>query len=114
MADRLSEIARELKVSIESGLEGRNNKWEDAKSHLEHLVVSIESGLEGRNNKMRLLGSIGRSMRLNRVRPRRPEQWRRSIERWATAGPVSIESGLEGRNNGMVVCPHEPQQRWSQ
>ena len=60
-------------VSIESGLEGRNNPLllggPDAIP-----AVSIESGLEGRNNLLWAMRFGAHISRLNRVRPRRPEQ----------------------------------------
>ena len=61
-------------VSMESGLEGRNNKSRPAINH-DHPPVSMESGLEGRNNVVRCLFR------------RHPQVH------------VSMESGLEGRNN---------------
>ena len=39
----------DLRVSMKSGLEGRNNEARDLKSQL-YLNVSMKSGLEGRNN----------------------------------------------------------------
>ena len=62
-------------VSIESGLEGRNNHPQGT-GHVHPRLVSIESGLEGRNNLR-----ANRGCRRGGIR-------------------VSIESGLEGRNNG--------------
>ena len=63
-----------LEVSIESGLEGRNNVEWIARVG-DWLVVSIESGLEGRNNRSSITTDVPQPVRLNRVRPRRPEQW---------------------------------------
>ena len=69
--------AHRFGVSMESGLEGRNNiariLQEDG-----DVVVSMESGLEGRNN--------------------------RAIEevKEAQKRHVSMESGLEGRNNSRI------------
>ena len=60
-------------VSMESGLEDRNNQRRE--NHQPALDrVSMESGLEDRNNRD---GSLIRqiSLGLNGVRPRRPEQW---------------------------------------
>ena len=41
------------KVSMESGLEGRNNGGWCEEIHAKHPNVSMESGLEGRNNTRR-------------------------------------------------------------
>ena len=84
-------------VSMESGLEDRNNP---RRSHSTGGVrgVSMESGLEDRNNRRSARAQAGAVQRLNGVRPRRPEQY-------AGYGPtmsgyaVSMESGLEDRNN---------------
>ena len=87
-----------VSVSMESGLEGRNN-GAPIGGALGRGPVSMESGLEGRNNA-RSSRSSPRSgqARLNGVRPRRPEQSTRGI-REANDPTVSMESGLEGRNN---------------
>ena len=67
--------------------------------------VSMESGLEDRNND-RGLGALElQESRLNGVRPRRPEQLAAAVERFGTMKPVSMESGLEDRNN---VHEHVP------
>ena len=62
-----------LYVSMESGLEGRNNLgvWTITMPGWE---VSMESGLEGRNNPTRSSPTPWKEPRLNGVRPRRPEQ----------------------------------------
>ena len=65
-------------VSMESGLEGRNNSREYGCAQGLH-VVSMESGLEGRNNWTGICG----------VR--------------CIYGYVSMESGLEGRNNKVIA-----------
>ena len=72
--------SRQLRVSMKSGLEGRNNPLRDAHSHVD-APVSMKSGLEGRNNEPE---ATRRSHlvhpRLNEVRPRRPEQyWAREV-----------------------------------
>ena len=62
-------------VSIESGLEGRNNVGFQVAQYQRHDSVSIESDLEGRNNRGQRLWAVPLVPgRLNRVRPRRPEQ----------------------------------------
>ena len=66
-------------VSIESGLEGRNNGLKTANGIAYVTQVSIESGLEGRNN------------------------WTTVSTHWSDLGTVSIESGLEGRNNRVLT-----------
>ena len=59
----------------------------------------MESGLEDRNNwplGIRLLRGL---LRLNGVRPRRPEQWVAAAVGFPRVLDVSMESGLEDRNN---------------
>ena len=68
------EYRSERFVSIESGLEGRNN-WLTPAGLPVSDRVSIESGLEGRNNGAESGPGVGGNH------------------------CVSIESGLEGRNN---------------
>ena len=79
-------------VSMESGLEGRNNLWPSF-SQTCPQTVSMESGLEGRNN----LGP-------------RAEQLQEALL-------VSMESGLEGRNNLPEALPRRddtvPPSQWS-
>ena len=63
------------------------------------MSVSMKSGLEGRNNQKSMVIPWYQMVRLNEVRPRRPEQ-----SDWLCGGPrmdgcVSMKSGLEGRNN---------------
>ena len=60
---------------MESGLEGRNNR-EAAAMAIITAEVSMESGLEGRNNRSHSQTRRQDSLRLNGVRPRRPEQFR--------------------------------------
>ena len=76
-ADATEKITQ-LNVSMESGLEGRNNRvgcW----GQTEHGAVSMESGLEGRNNPARTPPTCAScAFSLNGVRPRRPEQFRRT------------------------------------
>ena len=67
-------------VSIESGLEGRNNPSTGPTLLGRPSGVSIESGLEGRNN---LAAGAGKAM---------------------GEVSVSIESGLEGRNNTVFLA----------
>ena len=64
---------RTLNVSMESGLDGRNNNGPEV--HVGAVpAVSMESGLDGRNNGEELLT-------------------------YTTKQFVSMESGLDGRNN---------------
>ena len=63
-------------VSMESGLDGRNN-WREALTFMgiTSVDVSMESGLDGRNNaRAKILGRLVRDG-LNGVRPRWPEQF---------------------------------------
>ena len=62
-----------LAVSMESGLEDRNNLT-GAVELLVASSVSMESGLEDRNNQGGSPPAPGQDTRLNGVRPRRPEQ----------------------------------------
>ena len=59
----------------------------------------MESGLEGRNNPSRQRPVAGEALRLNGVRPRRPEQSNKLHQLADGRDNVSMESGLEGRNN---------------
>ena len=63
-------------VSMESGLEDRNNA-ENVNETNETASVSMESGLEDRNNRNTICRGKPASGRLNGVRPRRPEQYQR-------------------------------------
>ena len=89
-------------VSMESGLEDRNNilhPWMPGSA----CTVSMESGLEDRNNYRPPRGRPRRHPCLNGVRPRRPEQcgdWE-AVEAYQIA--VSMESGLEDRNNLQII-----------
>ena len=42
---------RQVKVSMKSGLEGRNNRGRRAEHAMGFQGVSMKSGLEGRNNR---------------------------------------------------------------
>ena len=85
-------------VSMKSGLEGRNNVRIICQQH-EGPRVSMKSGLEGRNNEMRLHGHHTWRQGLNEVRPRRPEQYYNQCHQEIRDTLVSMKSGLEGRNN---------------
>ena len=61
-------------VSMESGLEGRNNAPLRGICVVRPQIVSMESGLEGRNNLQHVVPVWQRLRSLNGVRPRRPEQ----------------------------------------
>ena len=115
-------------VSMESGLDGRNNyvycgsihaqvhrlngvrprwpeqlgEWRDQRE--QSRWVSMESGLDGRNNSPSPSSEFLSSGGLNGVRPRWPEQCVREIHQHA-AGCVSMESGLDGRNNSVLATP---------
>ena len=60
-------------VSMESGLDGRNNQAAEGKLDDEE-GVSMESGLDGRNNYAPRRRRRRLRRRLNGVRPRWPEQ----------------------------------------
>ena len=61
------------RVSMESGLDGRNNL--SALGNIGNvLLVSMESGLDGRNNGLRSAMRTRTPLCLNGVRPRWPEQ----------------------------------------
>ena len=61
--------------------------------------VSMESGLEDRNNPLYDVSAEGRTACLNGVRPRRPEQSHPRPRNSHAKPGVSMESGLEDRNN---------------
>ena len=65
-------------VSMESGLDGRNNRQGPGSTSTTLVIVSMESGLDGRNNAV-------------------PGGWDARFLRY-----VSMESGLDGRNNEML------------
>ena len=69
-------------VSMESGLDGRNNQVRMLWVYNTYFAVSMESGLDGRNNVV--LPVIRRRL-----------------------FSVSMESGLDGRNNQEVI-PIQP------
>ena len=118
-------------VSMESGLEGRNNTHNllKGKAVVRSLngvrprrpeqchgsarplrgtpLVSMESGLEGRNNPCASPVGAPHLLGLNGVRPRRPEQYDTYSGRKLDPGYVSMESGLEGRNNLFGALPQE-------
>mgnify|MGYP000862090034 CR=1 FL=1 len=94
----------QLHVSMESGLDGRNNVACPEGQSAPERLVSMESGLDGRNN-----------MATHRWPAR---VWRVSMESGLdgrnnrTAGfvnermsSVSMESGLDGRNNEVGELP---------
>ena len=86
-------------VSMESGLDGRNNFVHQVLEPL-HQGVSMESGLDGRNNLVDLYYRYRRpESRLNGVRPRWPEQCGAGQHGRDPLMMVSMESGLDGRNN---------------
>ena len=62
-------------------------------------AVSMESGLDGRNNSRRTSSLIRAGTCLNGVRPRWPEQSCRVGSDNDESALVSMESGLDGRNN---------------
>ena len=72
------EIQAFTRVSMESGLDGRNNGLGTGRLARGEHPVSMESGLDGRNNGL----GTGRLARGEH--------------------PVSMESGLDGRNNRSI------------
>ena len=64
----------QIRVSMKSGLEGRNNGHDDGDAHSKLGPVSMKSGLEGRNNETCPSSPPHDRKCLNEVRPRRPEQ----------------------------------------
>ena len=64
-------------------------------------LVSMESGLEDRNNCCLPFPSPCSKFCLNGVRPRRPEQFNALEALTTKTKTVSMESGLEDRNNGL-------------
>ena len=90
-----------LRVSMESGLEDRNN-LHLLSAHHDRTQVSMESGLEDRNNSVIIGAPPWRISGLNGVRPRRPEQSPCNSYHECREKHVSMESGLEDRNNGAL------------
>ena len=70
---RLARAVSQLSVSMESGLDGRNN-YPSNSAHRYFSRVSMESGLDGRNNSTCHQTHKPTNQRLNGVRPRWPEQ----------------------------------------
>ena len=105
-APRQNDQLPPMYVSMESGLEGRNNCTAGRASPSNAGLVSMESGLEGRNNNVTQRQSSISSSRLNGVRPRRPEQCTQQDPPVVSGDFVSMESGLEGRNNPRL-CARE-------
>ena len=64
-----------------------------------NIRVSMKSGLEGRNNPTSAQLKAAWKLGLNEVRPRRPEQSISSEDDEFLVTVVSMKSGLEGRNN---------------
>ena len=101
-------------VSMESGLEDRNNPYMGpVRKSLR--AVSMESGLEDRNNAQPLHVRVhAHSSSLNGVRPRRPEQCPRTRTRRRRVPDVSMESGLEDRNNYRNIVEFDSTDKLSQ
>ena len=85
-------------VSMKSGLEGRNN-WRNRGNCDWRIPVSMKSGLEGRNNMSLPKWTSCAGIRLNEVRPRRPEQ-------------CSVRHSIQGGGGGSLneVRPRRPEQ----
>ena len=62
-------------VSMESGLDGRNNLFGPYTKNYTAIKVSMESGLDGRNNYAERPLAESIACGLNGVRPRWPEQF---------------------------------------
>ena len=97
-------------VSMKSGLEGRNNALVP-QALATALTVSMKSGLEGRNNTVVEIFPSFSVLRLNEVRPRRPEQSLDYVVITIRKFRVSMKSGLEGRNNEWTAHNTEPTSR---
>ena len=65
----------------------------------ERIGVSMESGLDGRNNCSGIVDRPETKIGLNGVRPRWPEQSAGIESALGAEVIVSMESGLDGRNN---------------
>ena len=74
----------------------------------------MKSGLEGRNNETGRRFPNIHELRLNEVRPRRPEQSRYRDTSAPRSRHVSMKSGLEGRNNSAFNNFYSTVDRWSQ
>ena len=91
---------RTRRVSMKSGLEGRNNSMPFA-------CLRVASGrlneVRPRRPEQALIADMSRESypSLNEVRPRRPEQYYAVLARRTLSPNVSMKSGLEGRNNQM-------------
>ena len=82
---------------MKSGLEDRNNMSRNANG-VDFQMVSMKSGLEDRNNLKNRANRNASLIRLNEVRPGRPEQCV-APQNVLTNLIVSMKSGLEDRNN---------------
>ena len=84
-------------------LNGVRPRWPEQFVCLEAILsrgeVSMESGLDGRNNASRAPVPPQRAESLNGVRPRWPEQCQPVSVQAEPSFGVSMESGLDGRNN---------------
>ena len=89
-------------VSMESGLEGRNNYDEQLSDHSVRLHVSMESGLEGRNNCV-VCGFPARGRRVSMESGLEGRNNANPPTMTNTASKVSMDSGLEGRNNALIT-----------
>ena len=70
------------------------------------MSVSMESGLEDRNNSRQHTPVMESRAGLNGVRPRRPEQCPAEPDVPTAELHVSMESGLEDRNNSPTRGVH--------
>ena len=113
------------KVSMKSGLEGRNNIHASASMVKWFWVVSMKSGLEGRNNRLPPNRGTRWLTRLNEVRPGRPEQSGSGGSMWAICGGLNEvrpgrpeQSGCRALSRVVPVClnevrPGRPEQSWA-
>ena len=83
---------------MKSGLEDRNNSKVLLDLGDLPQFVSMKSGLEDRNNHFQFIHFHHPHIRLNEVRPGRPEQFADLLHA-AHYSYVSMKSGLEDRNN---------------
>ena len=86
-------------VSMNSGLDGRNNPSIRNTISGRTGRVSMKSGLDGRNNWEATFSRVSPESRLNEVRPRWPEQYPALAVGDILRDTVSMKSGLEDRNN---------------